>query len=113
MAWNPKHGKALVCVYWNDAHGSATQVYSDQEHKPYPMETYGLLLKDDDAGISLGSETYFDNIDEKQEFRGHTFIPRGMVIQLEVLLRPKAPRKRQVKPKVLAAPVETPPTSSS
>ena len=93
MAWNPKHGKPLVCVYWNDAHGSATQVYSDQEHKPYPMETYGLLLKDDETGVSICSETYFDNIDTKQEFRGHTFIPRGMVINLEILLKPHGPRK--------------------
>lgn len=107
MAWNPKHGKPLVCVYWNDAHGSATQVYSDHEHKPYPMETYGLLLREDNEGVSICSETYFDNIDEKQEFRGHTFIPRGMVKDLVILLKPKEPRKP--KPKVVKedAPIVT------
>lgn len=101
--WSPKHGKSLVCVKWNDAHGSATQIYSEREHEAYPMETYGLLMQDDDKGVSVVSETYWDNLDEKQEFRGHTFIPRGMVISVDVLLTPYVKTARARKTPVMAA----------
>lgn len=95
--WNPSHGKSLVCVHWLDAHGSATQAYTTTSipHSTYPMETYGLLLRDDEVGVSIGNETYFDDIDKEQNYRGHTFVPRAMVVRVDHLLDP--PKKRAKK----------------
>lgn len=93
--WKPAHGCALVCVRWMDAHGSATQAYTKTSipHATYPMETYGLLLRDDEIGVSIGNETYFDDIDKEQTFRGHTFVPRAMITAVDVLLTPVTPRR--------------------
>lgn len=97
MAWNSSHGKALVVVHWLDAHGSSTQAYTEEnlQHKAFPMDSYGLLLRSDEEGVSIATETYFDDIDQIQTYRGHTFIPRGMVVSVEVL---KAAKKSKVKP---------------
>lgn len=94
MNWKPSHGKTLVCVYWLDAHSSATRAFTEENvlHKTAPMETYGLLIKDDEAGVSIANETYMDDIENVQTYRGHTFIPRGMVVRVDVLLSPASKR---------------------
>lgn len=94
--WKPTHGKPLVCVHWLDAHGSATQAYTEQNipHATYPMETYGILLRDDEQGVSVASETYYDDIDHERNYRGHTFIPRSMVERVEIV---RAPARKRAK----------------
>lgn len=71
----------LVIVTWNDANGTATKVYEDKDHAPVVISTVGWLLKKDDAGISIACERYQD--DEKMAYRGHTFIPAGMVLTMK------------------------------
>jgi hypothetical protein len=73
------------------------------------METYGLLLREDEVGVSIGNETYFDDIDKEQNFRGHTFIPRAMIVKVERLL--ELP-KRKAKTKNPPPPIEEPPTET-
>lgn len=111
--WKPSHGKPLVCVHWKDAHGSASQAYTEANipHSVYPMETYGLLLRDDEAGVSIANETYWDDIDHERNYRGHTFIPRGMVSKIEVVRdvkKPKAPPPPSGQSPTAPAPADTP-----
>ena len=82
----------LVIVRWNDAHTAEATQYAvaDVPHSPLVIETVGWLLRDDDAGISLVSER-LDNA----QYRGYTFVPRGMVVEGREVTRPR--RKRAPK----------------
>lgn len=88
----------LVAVVWDDAKASAVVEYDLNEvrtqfHKAARYTTYGLLLVDDEKGITLANEEGDD-----QNLRGLTFIPRAMIVEVVVLgrQRPKKPRpKRQ------------------
>lgn len=71
----------FVIVEWDDA-------WQDQEnfstahgirstHEPMPVRTRGLLLQDDEIGISLANED--STQDGHDVFRGRTFIPRAMI----------------------------------
>lgn len=87
--------KPIVVVRWNDAQSSATKVYTENEtayHAPIVMETLGWLLKDDDAGVSIVTEVFSE---EGLNYRGHTFVPRGMVIEvIHLPIKPVRSRKR-------------------
>ena len=88
----------LVAVTWLDAHGTATAAYSLHEipHAAISITTYGLLLRQDDAGISVASEFCADGT-----YRGVTFVPTGMVVRVEHV---KKSRKRAAKPVAEVAP---------
>lgn len=95
MKWKPSHGKSLVCVHWLDADASSpTDAYHDDEidavHKTTPVESYGLLLRDNNTGVTLMTEFYEG---EKHTFRGRTFIPREMIVKVELLLPIPVSRK--------------------
>lgn len=79
----------LVSVRWMDAHGTATAVYEPHElpHKALEIVTYGLLLRDDEAGISIASEDCGAGT-----YRGVTFVPRALVIECKPI---KGTRKRR------------------
>lgn len=82
----------LVCVRWLDAHGSAANVtYSIDEipHTPIEVISYGILLKEDDIGISIASERC-----DADCWRGYSFVPRGMLVRMEPV---KKPRVRKLK----------------
>ena len=70
----------LVGVEWDDAHGSVTNEISPQDgtlssfHKPHRVVTYGLLMREDDHGITLAMEDLSDD-----DYRGPTFIPRSLI----------------------------------
>lgn len=89
-----------VCVVeWDDAQGSATKAFTraDTPHGSIVMFTLGWLLQEDENGVSVACERYED---EGQEFfRGHTFIPKGMVRKL-TLYRLSKPRKKAPDAKV-------------
>jgi hypothetical protein len=110
----------LVAVVWDDAKATAVVEYDLNEvrtqfHKAARYTSYGLLLVDDDKGVTLASEE-----GEDQNLRGLTFIPRQMVVEVVVLgrQRPKKARpKRQAggpqpassKPAPSRPPTEGPP----
>ena len=74
----------LVIVTWHDANASATEVYQKAKHHiPAILTTVGWLVDDDELGVSLCCERNTDEAD--MWHRGHTFIPRGMVVKIERL----------------------------
>lgn len=71
----------LVCVRWLDAHGSAANVAYELDeipHLPIEVTSYGLLLKDDEVGVSIASEVCDKNI-----YRGYGFMPRVLIVKVE------------------------------
>jgi hypothetical protein len=87
----------LVAVVWDDAKATAVVEYDLNEvrtqfHKAARYTTYGLLLVDDEKGVTLASEEGDD-----QNLRGLTFIPRAMVVEVVILgrQRPKRIRKKK------------------
>jgi hypothetical protein len=87
-----------VAVIWWDAHARPQAVeYTEDEvktlHQPAEVITLGLLIKEDDTGISLYSEE-----PGPDSVRGANFIPAGMikeVIRLGDLKRPAMPRAKR------------------
>lgn len=84
--------KDLVAVKWLDAHGSSTTAYAEHEipHAAIEITTYGLLLREDDAGVTVAGEWCKDNT-----YRGVTFIPKGMMVGDPVRLAATTKRKRK------------------
>lgn len=102
MKWQPLHKKALVCVHWSDADASApTEAFYEEEikHRTTPMETYGLLMKQNEEGITLMTEFYRED-DGRGVYRGRTFVPAPLIHRVEVLASPWSakPRKPRLKP---------------
>jgi hypothetical protein len=98
--------KDLVAVTWNDAHGSSTTAYAEHEipHAAIAITTYGLLLREDTAGVTIASEHCADNT-----YRGVTFIPRGMLVgepRRITETKPRAKRKKADTPVVPAPSVD-------
>jgi hypothetical protein len=93
----------LAAVVWDDAKATAVVEYDLNEvrtqfHKAARYTTYGLLVIQDDKGITLASEEGDD-----QNLRGLTFIPRQMVAEVVLLGKPRA-RKARRKREAEAAP---------
>ena len=66
----------LVCVIWDDAHGSdGTLAAHEIDHKPYRYTLVGFLVKSDAAGVSVAHERGDDG-----KFRDITFVPRVIVV---------------------------------
>lgn len=87
--------KELVAVKWLDAHGQGTNAYSEHEipHAAIEIVTYGLLLREDAAGVSVANELCSDNT-----YRGVTFIPAGMLVEVTKLKvsKPRKPKPQSV-----------------
>jgi hypothetical protein len=84
----------LVAVVWDDAKATAVVEYDLNEvrtqfHRAARYTTYGLLLVDDEKGITLASEEGDDH-----NLRGLTFIPRAMIVEVVVLGRQRAKKAR-------------------
>jgi len=86
----------FVVVEWDDA-------WQDQEnfqtahgialtHKPLRVATMGLLIKDDETGVSIVNE---QTKDDDPEYRGRTFIPRAMVRSVTEFRLVKPRKKRE------------------
>lgn len=95
----------IVKVLWKDAHGVAgTTALAIHEipHGGILITSYGLLLKQDTEGVSIASEVCEDGT-----YRGYTFIPSGMLVAVDPVIKPKKPR---MKPnKVSESPKAPPP----
>lgn len=106
---------ALVAVVWDDAKATAVVEYDLNEvrtqfHRPARYTTYGLLLVDDQQGVTLASEEGDDH-----NLRGLSFIPRQMIVEVVVLARRRI-RKPTAKKRQAAAPpavTANPPTPSA
>lgn len=94
MATFSKH---LVLVEWNDAWGDtdgfATMHGIQQTHHPMQVQTIGWLLQDDEVGVSLANEQSI--ADGTPTYRGRTFIPRAMVVEVTLF---KLTKTRPAKP---------------
>lgn len=93
----------LAAVVWDDAKATAVEEYDLNEvrtqfHRPARYTTYGLLLVDDEKGVTLASEEGND-----QNLRGLTFIPRAMVVEVVFLGRARAKKKSRPKRQAEAA----------
>ena len=68
----------LARVVRQDAHGSATEIFDQAEHhQPCTMTLVGWVMANDKAGVSVCCERWIEKGVAK--FRGHTFVPRGIV----------------------------------
>jgi hypothetical protein len=74
----------VAVVIWRDAH------YNDEDgnvaeinHSPLITKTVGFLYKIDDTGVTLVWETYIG--EREDEYKGYTFIPREMIIEIKEL----------------------------
>jgi hypothetical protein len=84
----------LAAVIWDDAHHSLDE-YTLEEidrnfHKAARTINYGLLIRDDETGITLTSEE-----DEDGDLRHVFFIPRKMIIEVVDLGVPKRKKARK------------------
>ena len=70
----------MACIRWSDAHGNAMTTYEAHEvpHAPALVDTFGIIIRQDEIGITIASEVF-----EAGSFRGVTFIPRGMVVAVQ------------------------------
>jgi hypothetical protein len=89
----------LVCVIWDDAHGRAAGEYTQGEilrdlHHPAVIYTFGLLVADDDKGVTVVQELTNPLDDADDTYRGLGFVPRAMVKEVINLGIPKRPAVR-------------------
>ena len=83
----------MVKVTWLDAHGivgTTALALHEIPHGGIVITSYGLLLRHDEQGVSIASEMCADGT-----YRGYTFVPAGMLVEVE----PIGPRAKQRKPK--------------
>ena len=87
----------IVIVEWNDAWLEGTEFITldgiKDSHAPWVVKTVGWKLQDDDKGISIANERVV--VDDRERFRGRTFIPRQMVISVGPVVKQ---RKKRVSP---------------
>lgn len=102
-----KDSKSLVCVVWDDAHAMLAGDYTQQEaqmqfHKASRYHAFGLLLVEDEKGVTIATEWCDDG------WRGLNFIPRGMVVEVIDLGVPKRKPVKKVKSKTVEIEKGTP-----
>ena len=92
-------GPPFCIVLWDDAWGAKVDEVSlelaHEAHRPTPMETAGWLIHEDEKGVSVCNERYSEL---KKDYRGRTFIPASMIIEIQFINLTK-PRKRHEPPK--------------
>ena len=84
-----------VVVLWNDAHARNQAVeYTEDEvrhvHRPEPCRTLGLLIQEDEKGVSLYTEETGADV-----VRGANFIPAALIQEVIRLGMLKRPRRRR------------------
>lgn len=82
----------LVAVTWDDAHHSLEEYTAEEVgrnfHKPARTTNYGLLIKQDDTGVTLTSEEDTDG-----DLRHVFYIPAKMIVEVVDFGLPRRPRK--------------------
>ena len=97
----------LVAVVWDDAKATAVVEYDLNEirtqfHRAARYTTYGLLIVDDQQGVTLASEEGDDH-----NLRGLTFIPRQMIVEVVVIARRRS-RKASTRKRPAGATASSP-----
>lgn len=89
----PMKGLEMWACEWDDAHGSSLE-YERAEivHRPVKYVTAGILLKDDEAGM-----TFCRDVCETGTFRATDFVPIKMIIRKWKIGALSPPVKRQRK----------------
>lgn len=73
----PTKGLELWACEWEDAHYNSGEFERHEVvHRPVNYITVGIILRNDETGISMASD-----ICEAGTFRGMNFIPRKMVVR--------------------------------
>lgn len=96
--------KPFVACTWLDAKGAAVGELTEEEvlrdwHQPQEIITYGLLVRQDQVGITIAAEiTGTDPI----TYRGLSFIPAAIVKSVEPVKSKR--KKRQKAPKSVETP---------
>lgn len=75
----------LVSVRWLDAKGdSVKEIDADnihQWHRPHTIITFGLLIKDDEVGVTLMTED-IGSATKTDDYRGPTLILRSLIQEM-------------------------------
>lgn len=76
-----------VTVVWGDAHSCAPNEPLElrdvgRHHRPMRTTTTGWLLRRDIVGVSLANERQEDPTTRAIVYRGHTFVPAGMIVRI-------------------------------
>lgn len=100
----PTAGLEIWAVEWEDAHFSSLEYEREEiNHKPTIYITTGILVKQDDTGITLAND-----ISQTGSFRGTNFIPRKMVVGNPWKIGPLTRRRTKTTPPI--KPPSSPPT---
>ena len=85
----------VVALRWLDAHGTATNVYEIHElpHEALEIVTFGLLLRDDEKGVSIAAEDCGSGC-----YRGITFVPRVLIVECKPVRPVRRKRERSEVP---------------
>ena len=92
---NPLFVNCIWADAWADAVESVTLKDVAEKHRPMMMETYGWLLYEDNAGVSIAAERCIDKGDES--YRGRSFIPRTLIQSISPvkLTKSRSPRAKK------------------
>ncbi len=87
----------LVCVVWYDAHTLQAGEYTLEEiddsfHEPALIHTYGLLVRDNEKGVTIAQE-WTNPEDSNPTYRTLGFVPKGMIKEVIHLKLAKAKKK--------------------
>lgn len=85
--------KEFVALTWRDPHGRSDGIsVHEMPHCPIIVTTYGWLMRQDDAGISIAAEWCSD-----QTMRQYTFVLASLIDSIEVIIPLKKVRAARVK----------------
>ena len=93
----------IVTVIWNDAHqseGESTLEEIRARHRPSKVHTKGEILFDDEVGITIAGEWLPGDRGGESTYRTTTFVPRGMVVEVQRLKRAPLPKVKPSLPKL-------------
>ncbi len=93
----------IGCIIWDDAHMNMDEFTQDEIdkdiHKPARVYSFGLILKSDAVGVTLGTDE-----DEHHIVRKVNFIPRAMIVEEVDLGIPKRKGERKRREKAVVDP---------
>jgi hypothetical protein len=91
----PLKGLEIWACEWEDAHWNSGEMDKDDiVHRPVLYVSVGILLKDDETGVTTATD-----VSETGSFRGFNFIPAKMIVRKWKIgnVSPRIPRKSQSK----------------